>query len=143
MGYTHGLFRMEERRTTRKGAFLNPSNFKGQSRSKGSDMVIMTGMLIRRGECLRVNAINAVASRATCGQHATHRNIRVIGTREELYDEGRAKLTGYHRKCMGMPGKPLNIRSTVCMLVQGAQRYQHNCFISWSALNYEAYRHGF
>ena len=33
--------------------------------------LIMTGMLIRRGESLRVDAVNDVASRAAFGQHAT------------------------------------------------------------------------
>ena len=106
---------MEERGTTRKGSFANPSKVKVKVDRRGriwAEELIMTGILIRRGECLRVDAVDAVISRATCGQHTTQKHIRVIGTREELYDGGRAKHVGYHRKCMGTPGKPLNIRNT-------------------------------
>ena len=77
-----------------------------------AEQLIMTGMLVHRGKCLRVDAVDAVASRATFGQHATHGHIGVIGTREELYDEGRAQHASYHHKYKGTPGKPLNIRST-------------------------------
>ena len=77
-----------------------------------AEQLIMTGMLIHRGEYLRADAIDTVASRATFGQHVTHGHIGVIGTTEELNNESRAQHAGYPRKCMGTPGKPLNIRST-------------------------------
>ena len=101
---------------TRKRGLHKSERGKGQSQSEGSVICRTVDydwyMLTHWGKSWG-DAIDNVCSWATSGQHATHEHFRVIGTRVGVYIEDRANHPGYHRKCMVMPEKPLNIRSTI------------------------------
>ena len=102
----HGFSCMDWGVRPKNGAVTNPSEIRVEVNRRGRlyvEQLMMTAwcMLTLRGEYLRVDAVDDVTSWATSGQHDTHEHFGVIGTREGLYVEGRAKHPGNHRKCVG------------------------------------------